>query len=105
MEPFIHTQTEGSVRITLVPSMDLLVAGALKTSIVESFEAAPKVILDASPVERISTACVQVILAAGLYAEDSDQEANIKIENAPPAFISAVDCLGLSKLFENWSTS
>lgn len=56
--------------------------------------------LDASAVERMSTPCAQVLLAAGRTAASSG--ASFKILNASAAFRTALADLGLQSEFDNW---
>jgi chemotaxis protein CheX len=58
------------------------------------------VLLDASGVERMSTPCVQVLLAAGRGAEISGK--SFKIVRASDAFRTAIADLGLHAEFSNW---
>jgi chemotaxis protein CheX len=57
-------------------------------------------LLDAAAVERMSTPCVQVLLAAGLAAEAASHP--IQIVNASDAFRAAVADLGLQSRFSKW---
>ena len=58
------------------------------------------VLLDAAAVERMSTPCLQVLLAAGLAAEAASHP--IQIVNASDAFRTAVADLGLQSYFTKW---
>ena len=48
----------------LAPELDLAAASALRDALVASLDAGRGLELDASAVERISTACLQVLVAA-----------------------------------------
>jgi chemotaxis protein CheX len=58
------------------------------------------ILLDAGGVERMSTPCVQVLLAAGRGAEISRK--SFKIVNASDVFRTAIADLGLHAEFSNW---
>lgn len=58
------------------------------------------VVLDAEAVDRVSTPCVQVLLAAGLAAASAN--ASFRIVNGSQAFSAAVVDLGLESQFRNW---
>lgn len=60
----------------------------------------PGILLDASGVERMSTPCVQVLLAAGRAAEVSRK--SFKIVKASDVFRAAIADLGLQAEFRNW---
>lgn len=59
------------------------------------------IILDASAVDRMSTPCVQVLLATG-HAADS-ASTGFKIINASDVFQAALADLGLQSEFSNWT--
>jgi len=56
--------------------------------------------LDASMVERMSTPCMQVLLATGRAAQSLG--ASFTIINASPVFLSAIVDLGLQADFSDW---
>jgi chemotaxis protein CheX len=58
------------------------------------------IVLDAGAVERMSTPCVQVLLAAGHAAEAANSQ--FQIVNASDCFQAAVADLGLQSRFTNW---
>jgi chemotaxis protein CheX len=58
------------------------------------------VVLDAGAVERMSTPCLQVLLAAGHAAEAAHSK--FRIFNASDCFRAAVADLGLQSQFSNW---
>ena len=58
------------------------------------------VVLDASAVERMSTPCTQVLLAAGRAAEQAGL--SFVILNASTAFRTALADLGLQPEFSKW---
>jgi anti-anti-sigma regulatory factor len=58
------------------------------------------IVLDASTVERMSTPCAQVIVAAGRAADLASS--SFRIVGASEAFRAALDDLGLQAEFEKW---
>jgi chemotaxis protein CheX len=58
------------------------------------------IMLDAGAVERMSTPCAQVLLAAGQAAEAANCQ--FQIVNASDCFQAAVVDLGLQSQFTNW---
>ena len=58
------------------------------------------VVVDASAVERVSTPCIQVLLAAARSAEQVGT--SFRISNASEALVAALADLGLSEEFKNW---
>jgi len=81
--------------LTLPQSLDLTQAQALRDTLTDLADHGA-VALDASSVERMSTPCVQVLLAAGRAS------APFKILNASDAFKSALVDLGLQQTFSKW---
>jgi chemotaxis protein CheX len=60
----------------------------------------PGIVLDAAGVERMSTPCAQILLAAGRTARASEK--SFKITNASEVFRTAITDLGLQAEFGNW---
>jgi chemotaxis protein CheX len=58
------------------------------------------VAMDAGAVERMSTPCLQVLLAGGHAAEAANS--SFRIINASASFRAAVEDLGLRSQFTNW---
>ncbi|MBV9561027.1 MAG: STAS domain-containing protein [Bradyrhizobium sp.] len=58
------------------------------------------ILLDASAVQRMSTPCVQILLAAGRSAQAVQKP--YKITNASDVFRAAIADLGLQSEFSNW---
>jgi chemotaxis protein CheX len=58
------------------------------------------VLLDASAVDRVSTPCIQVLLAAAQSAELAGT--SFRIANASAALWAALADLGLQAEFKNW---
>jgi chemotaxis protein CheX len=79
--------------------LDLTQARGLRDRLI-ALLATSTVVLDASVVERMSTPCAQVLLAAGRAAEAAD--ARFQIVNASHVFRAALADLGLQSEFGNW---
>lgn len=59
------------------------------------------IVLDASAVDRMSTPCVQVLLATARAANSAGTA--FKVVNASDAFQAALADLGLQSEFSNWT--
>jgi chemotaxis protein CheX len=59
-----------------------------------------RIVLDAGEVERMSTPCVQVLLAVGHAADASNSQ--FQIVNASDCFRAAIADLGLQSQFTHW---
>jgi anti-anti-sigma regulatory factor len=58
------------------------------------------VVLDASAVERMSTPCLQILLAKARAV--SAQGGSFQIVAASPAFLTALTDIGVEPEFKNW---
>ncbi|CCD97514.1 STAS domain-containing protein [Bradyrhizobium sp. STM 3809] len=84
----------------VLPQMlDLTQAGKLRDEMIQLANAGD-VLLDASGVERMSTPCVQILLAAGRGAQAASR--SFRIVQASELFRTAIADLGLRNEFENW---
>jgi anti-anti-sigma regulatory factor len=82
-----------SARRELPSTLDLLAATPLREVLRAHLENGSAIVLDGSKVERVSTACLQVLLAAALVARRRGGSFHL---NAPsPALFDAVTDLGL----------
>lgn len=79
--------------------LDLSLAQALRDRVAEGLRAGALTV-DAGAVERVSTPCLQVLLAAGRAAEQAGT--SYSIVNASDAFGSALADLGLRTAFSKW---
>jgi chemotaxis protein CheX len=79
--------------------LDLTQAQNLRDTMVARLSDGPR-ILDASAVERMSTPCAQVLLAAGRAADLAGSA--FQIINASDVFRTALADLGLEAEFNNW---
>lgn len=85
--------------VVLPQLMDLQASQALRDALAQSL-AKGAVGLDASQVERMSTPCVQVLLAAGRAADAA--AASFTIVNGSDAFRAALADLGVQPDFAKW---
>jgi anti-anti-sigma regulatory factor len=79
--------------------LDLTAARSLRDDMTALLQSGT-IVLDAGAVERLSTPCAQVLLAAGLAAEAANSR--FWIVNASDCFQTAVADLGLQSQFTNW---
>ena len=77
-------------RLILPPVLDLAAANDLLASVKQRLAAAPSLRIDASGVETITLACMQVVLAA------LKSGPGVRVEQPSAAFVSAFDDLALS---------
>jgi chemotaxis protein CheX len=85
---------------SLPQTLDLTQAHGLQQSLMALLGGGGAVVLDASAVERMSTPCMQVLLAAGLAAQAANSQ--LQIVNASDVFLAAVADLGLQPQFTKW---
>ena len=88
-----------SPAISLPELLDLQASESLRDTLFRSLGTGP-LTLDAATVERMSTPCVQVLLAAGRTADSAATP--FRILNASDAFQSAIADLGLRTEFDKW---
>ena len=79
--------------------LDLTQAQSLRDTVAALLNDGP-VLLDASAVERMSTPCAQVLLAAGRATDLAGSP--FRIINASEVFLAALADLGLETEFKNW---
>jgi len=79
--------------------LDLTVARSLRDDMMALLKGGA-IVLDAGAVERMSTPCVQVLLATGQAAEATNSQ--FRIVNASDCFLGAVADLGLQSQFTDW---
>lgn len=96
-------EEDGCVRIALPGDLDLPMAQPLVEGLRLAFGTAPAVVIEASAVERVSTACIQALMVAARHATDGDR--GFAIRNASPALVEACADLGLGAWLNEWSGS
>ncbi|MEO5337029.1 MAG: STAS domain-containing protein [Magnetospirillum sp. WYHS-4] len=87
-------------RIDLLPVMDLRAAGPFKGILEQAIGRGVEVTIAAADVERLSTPCIQVLLAATAAMEKGGIA--FRIVGPTDAFISAFDDLGLFPVIMKW---
>jgi chemotaxis protein CheX len=96
----ISAGSEGAdVLVRLSQVLDLTQAQNLRDTMVARLSDG-RLVLDASAVERMSTPCAQVLLAAGRAADLANSA--YQITNASEVFRTALADLGLEAEFNNW---
>ncbi len=100
MQPFGIVKTDDTVQLKLAATMDLRAAEPLLLSMQESLGMGGKVVVDAAAVDRLSTPCVQVLIAALQHMEQNGTPFVIK--SPSDAFVSAFDDLGLFSFLMKW---
>lgn len=87
--------------ILLAEVMDLSLAQPFLETLQQCCSEQREIVLNASGVRRVSTACVQVLLSAGRSVEAAGGEFIIK--NASPDFSQSIHDLGLGVYLKKWS--
>jgi chemotaxis protein CheX len=90
---------ESGALIRLPQVLDLTRAQNLRDTMAARLSGGP-LVLDASAVERMSTPCVQVLLAAGRAADLAGS--TFQFINASDVFRTALTDLGIEAEFKNW---
>ena len=97
------SEEAGQVRLGLPSDLDLAMAQPLVDSLRHGMGTSENVLVQAEGVERVSTACVQALLAASRQAADAGQ--TFVIANPSEVLAEACDDLGLSAWLKQWSQS
>lgn len=88
-------------RLVLAPVLDILMAAPLRELLRESLIVGARLEVDASAVERMSTPCVQVLVAASrAFAEKG---VDLVILRPTEAFMGALFELGLFSVVAEWN--
>lgn len=90
----------GKLEIILPPALDLPAASELRDTLLDALarDTGAELALDASEVERIATACVQVILSAAQGFAVAARR--LEVERASEPFTAAFRHLGLAAEFK-----
>ena len=99
--PSIETCAEAAsaTAYPLPQMLDLMQASQLRDDLIR-LSGHESILLDASGVERMSTPCAQILLAAGHGAKAANKL--FKITQASELFRTAIADLGLRHEFDNW---
>ena len=100
-DTFSITSENNQATLKLIPILDMAVSEDLLMSFRECTSMAKDVILDSETVERMSTPCIQVMLAASI--EVAKNGGVFSVKNISPGFERGMRDLGLSEFLENWS--
>jgi chemotaxis protein CheX len=98
-ENITSVSVTGDGRYSVPATLDLTAARELRERLVAML-AGNGIVLDMSAVDRMSTPCMQVLLAAGRSADAA--KVSFQIVDASDAFRAAVADLGLETQFCNW---
>jgi len=90
-----------TVFLRLLPILDMAAAAGLLTSLQSCAAEHSNITLDSEEVERVSTPCVQVILAASFKIIKAG--GSFSIMNMSPGFERGMRDLGLSEYIDIWS--
>jgi len=96
-------RTVGTHKYTLPREMDLLAAEALKEGLLNMLNLGGDLILDASEVERVSTPCIEVLIAAESAFDASAR--GFKMPEPSTSLSEAFMALGLADRIEKWRAS
>ncbi len=94
------SEEDGRVRLGLPSDLDLPMAQPLVDSLRHAFTVGDRIEILAEGVERVSTACLQALLAGARTAVEGHQNFAIVAPSAP--FVEACDDLGLSDWLKQW---
>jgi len=101
-EPILVANGKKNSRITLGPVLDIRAAGPLRDGLQKALKRGKPIVLDAAQVDRLSTPCIQVLLAAGKSVEAA--AGRIVLTDASDAFVAAFSDLGLFANLMSWQT-
>jgi anti-anti-sigma regulatory factor len=99
-EPIVVANGKKDSRVTLGPVLDIRAAAGLREGLQKALKRGKPVIIDAAQVDRLSTPCIQVLLAAGKSAEGGT--GRIVLAQTSDAFVAAFSDLGLFANLMSW---
>jgi anti-anti-sigma regulatory factor len=97
------SEENGGVRLGLPSDLDLAMAPPLVESLRHAFAVGDSVEVLAEGVERISTACIQALLAASRLASESGQ--GFVIVTPSEAIVDVCSDIGLGDWLKQWRRS
>lgn len=97
MGVFTLTDTEEGISLVLNPVMDLAVAETLRSTLLDCLVKEKNIHIDAGDVDRITTPCLQLLLA--MKNRVSPQNIDFKITKMSEAFHITLDDVGLADQF------
>lgn len=99
-EPVVVANGKKETRIAFGPVLDIRAAAHLRDGLSKALARGKPVVIDAGQVERLSTPCVQVLLAASKSAEAAG--GRLTLTQASDGFVAAFSDLGLFGNLMNW---
>ena len=94
------TPPQTALVIDLACDLDLSVAGELKDQLLDAVHGDSDLVVDASSVERLTTPCVQILIAAARSL--TEQGSGLVLKSPSEPFVSAFSDLGLSAVMQQW---
>lgn len=101
MSSFEMTAIDGGRRLRLPAVLDILAAEGLREAIRETLVLGGRLDVDASQVERMSTPCLQVLVAGGRALKEGGVA--MLIDRPSDAFINGFYDLGLASELADWT--
>ncbi len=83
--------------------LDLLAAEGLKDKVVSILDGGESLVLDASEVSRITTPCVQILIAASTELQANHND--LKLAASSQVFEDAMRDLGFENFLNSWRAS
>ncbi len=100
-ENLADTELDNTELGTILPEeLTLMAAEPLRDLLHTAISTNGNLVLDASRVERLTTPCIQVLLAAGHAAEK--ENAHFKLQNPSQALTASLTDLGLGAELKRW---
>lgn len=90
----------GRARVVLPGALDTAVAAPLKEALMAALERGLPVVVDASDVSRLSTACIQVLIAGGRAVAGAGRQ--FIVVRPSEALVAAFDDMGLFPVMMKW---
>lgn len=100
MISFDLNTTDDGAEIELASVMDMRAAEPLKTTMLEALAAQRPLSIKADAVDRMSTPCIQVLIAAATAMQRTEMP--FKLTGPSDAFIDAFNDLGLFPVLKQW---
>ncbi len=101
MVQFKLTTRKGTSRIDLGPVLDIRAAEPLKDVLRKALSKGKPLAVDAASIERMSTPCIQILIAAATAMKDTDTA--FTLMSPSDAFIDSFNELGLFPVLKQWS--
>ncbi len=98
-----EARTVETLQYNLSRELDLLAAEALKNDLLELLNSDGNLEISADDVERVSTPCIEVLVAASAAFGETGR--GFHIRNPSDAFCDAFGALGLAHRLEMWRAS